>query len=503
MRIHNYSGTRGWTRSLIGSLAALALATGCKDFISPKPNDVLTTENFYKTASDAVAAVNAVYSQTKWQYWLGFWYMSDIATDDIIASANFGSDGHRMADYVFDAQEWPLGDAWGGRYSVINKANAVLDRVPAISMDEALKARLLGEARYLRALAYFDLVRFFGDVPLVEHEVTKVSGLGLARTPAAQVYALIVSDLQAAAAALPASYSGGDAGRVTSGAAFSLLAKVYLNQKDYTHAAQTAGQVIASGRYSLNATWKDNFRIADEITNPESIFEINYDATLDPGAGSIMQLFSMPSGYPGGDAYGLMQATPSLIALFAPNDARGNHGTFMISPYTDEMGRTVTWTMPPGPAFDKYLDETNTQNMTSRGWVQQGNDWIVQRYADVLLIYAEAVNEGAAATSAGSAASALNAVRTRAGLGAVSGLSQAAFRDSLRVERRREFVFEGQRWFDLSRWGTLNAAILAKTAEVSALMPGETTTHGVPSLLMPVPQSELDINHNLKQNTGW
>jgi hypothetical protein len=85
----------------------------------------------------------------------------------------------------------------------------------------------------------------------------------------------------------------------------------------------------------------------------------------------------------------------------------------------------------------------------------------------------------------------------------VSGLSQAAFRDSLRVERRREFVFEGQRWFDLSRWGTLNAAILAKTAEVSALMPGETTTHGVPSLLMPVPQSELDINHNLKQNTGW
>jgi hypothetical protein len=502
MRMRTLCGSNR-RRSILGCLAVLVFAAGCKDFISPKPNDVLTTENFYKTASDAVAAVNAVYSQTKWTYWLGYWYMSDIATDDIIASANFGSDGHRMADYVFDAQEWPLGDAWGGRYSVINKANAVLDRVPAISMDDALKARLLGEARYLRALAYFDLVRFFGDVPLVEHEVTKVSGLGLARTPSAQVYALIVSDLQAAAAALPASYSVGDIGRVTSGAALSLLAKVYLNQKDYTHAAQTAGQVITSGHYSLNATWKDNFRIADEITNPESIFEINYDATLDPGAGSIMQLFSMPSGYPGGDAYGLMQATPSLIALFAPNDVRGNHGTFMISPYTDEMGRTVTWTMPPGPAFDKYLDENNPQNMTSRGWVQQANNWIVQRYADVLLIYAEAVNEGGAPTSAGSAQSAFNAVRTRAGLAAVNGLSQGAFRDSLRVERRREFVFEGQRWFDLSRWGTLDAAIRAKTAEVSALMPGETTVHGVPSTLMPVPQSELDINHSLKQNEGW
>ena len=182
MRILNFRGISGRTRSLVGGLAALVLAIGCRDFISPRPNDVLTTENFYNTASDAVAAVNAVYSQTKLTYWLGFWYMSDIATDDIIASANFGSDGHRMANYDFDPQEWPLGDAWGGRYGVINKANAVLDRVPAISMDATLKARVLAEARYLRALAYFDLVRFFGDVPLVEHEVTNISGLKLART---------------------------------------------------------------------------------------------------------------------------------------------------------------------------------------------------------------------------------------------------------------------------------------------------------------------------------
>jgi hypothetical protein len=199
-----------------------------------------------------------------------------------------------------------------------------------------------------------------------------------------------------------------------------------------------------------------------------------------------------------------MQVAPSLIAQFASNDQRGNHGTFMISPYTDAMGRTVTWTMPPGAAFDKYLDETNTQNMTSRGWAQQSNNWIIQRYADVLLIYAEAVTEGGpASAAAGTAEDALNQVRTRAGLAPVSGLSSSAFRDSLRLERRREFVFEGQRWFDLSRWGVLDAAIRAKTAEVSALLPGETTVHGVPSNLMPLPQSELDINHNLTQNPGW
>jgi hypothetical protein len=166
------------------------------------------------------------------------------------------------------------------------------------------------------------------------------------------------------------------------------------------------------------------------------------------------------------------------------------------------MGRTTTWAMPPGAAFDKYLDETDVQNMTARAWGAQSNDWIVLRYADVLLMYAEAVNEGGTAGSL-SAGDALNEVRTRAGLNPVTGLSQGALRDSIRVERRREFVFEGQRWFDLVRYGTLDAAIRAKTAEVSALFPGETDVHGVPSLLLPIPQTEINADPNLTQNEGW
>jgi hypothetical protein len=134
--------------------------------------------------------------------------------------------------------------------------------------------------------------------------------------------------------------------------------------------------------------------------------------------------------------------------------------------------------------------------------VAQSNDWIVLRYADVLLMYAEAVNEGGTPT-AGTAEAALNLVRTRAGILPVSGLSQAAFRDSVWLDRRREFVFEGQRWFDLSRWGILDQAIRAKTAEVKAIAPGETDVHGVPSNLFPIPQSERDINPNLTQNPGW
>lgn len=490
----------------LATLAALVTlggaATGCDSFLDPHPTDVLTPENFYRTSADAVAAVNGVYEQVKWTYWLGFWYVSDVATDDIVASANFGSDGHRMSNYVFDALEWPLGGVWGDSYRTINRTNAVLDRVPAIAMDSTLRRRLLGEGHFFRALAYFNLVRLFGDVPLLDHEVTSLAGLNVARTPAADVYALIESDLQGAIAALPASYSGADIGRATKGAAQALLAKVHLTRGDWTAAAQTAGAIITSGRYALVADWHDNFRIATEITNSESIYEVNYDGTVDPGAGSVQTLFSLPSGYPGGDAYGLMYVPPSLVALFDTADVRGEGGTLMTSPFVNAAGDTVTWAMPPGPAFAKYLDQTSAQNTGARAWVAQSNDWIVLRYADVLLMYAEAVNEGGAAT-AGSAQSALNLVRGRAGLAPVSGLSTAAFRDSVRLERRREFVFEGQRWFDLARWGTLNDAIVAKTTELQTLAPGETTVHGVPGTLMPIPQSERDLNRQLTQNPGW
>ena len=484
--------------SAIGGLAIVGLLSACDNFLDPEPTDLLAPENFYRTGSDAVAAVNGVYAQLKWLYWLEFWYLSDIATDDVVASANFGSDGQRMSDYTFDSREWPIAGVWTDCYRTINLANAVLDRVPSISpMDEGLRKRVLGEARFLRALAYFNLVRFFGDVPLLKNEVRSLDGLEVERAPASEVYALIVSDLQEAAAALPASYSGADVGRATSGAAQALLAKVYLTQGDWARAAEVAGALISSGRYALLPDWKDNFRIAMELRNSESIFELNYDGTLDPGAGSVHTLFSLPSGYPGGDAYGLMYLPRSLVKLFAPNDERGEGGTFMTSPYTDRLGRTVTFAMPPGPAFAKYLDETDDQNMTARAWARQSNNWIVLRYADVLLMYAEAVNEGGAPVGGMSKEAALNAVRQRAGLAPVGALSQAAFRDSLRVERRREFVFEGHRWFDLARWGILADAIRAKHAELGKS--GGTP----PSNLMPIPGGEIDRNRKLTQNPGW
>jgi hypothetical protein len=369
-------------------------------------------------------------------------------------------------------------------------------------MDTTLKARVLGEAHFLRALSYFNLVRLFGDVPLLDKEVTSLASVDVARSPAAQVYTLILSDLNTAVATLPASYSGADVGRVTAGAARGLLTKVYLTQGNFAQAAQTAAQVISSGRYALLANFKDNFRIASELTNSESMFELNYDGILNPGAGSVVTLFALPAGYPGGDAYGLMEVLPSTIAKFSAADKRGQGASFITSPYTDATGRTIRWALPSGGTIQKYLDESSTQNTTSRGWAQQSNNWVVLRYADVLLMYAEAVNEGGTAGGTTKEA-ALNLVRQRAGLPAISALSQAAFRDSVRVERQRELLFEGQRWFDLARWGLLDTTIRAKTTEVAARYPGETTTHGVKSALLPIPQSEINLNPKLTQNTGW
>jgi starch-binding outer membrane protein, SusD/RagB family len=489
------------TTVLLGCLT-LSLAA-CDKFLAANPTDVLAPENFYRSRADAISAVNAVYSQTQWTYFF-YWYESDVASDDIFATSNFGADGHQLASYTFDPTLWSIDNVWSNAYITINRANIVLDRVPPIAMDVTERNRVLSEAHYLRALMYFELVRMFGDVPLIEHEAKTVADAQIPRSPAGEVYSLIVSDLQTAMNDLPPSYSGSDLGRATSGAATSLLAKVYLNQKDYTNAAKYAGQVMASGNYSLNARWLDNFRIADEFTSPESIFEINYGApeqTPDV-VGSVQTLFSLPSGFPGGDAYGLMQVNPDLIALYAANDQRGNGATYMSSPYTDASGRTATWGVPNGAAFHKWLDETSSKDMTTRSWQQMPNNWIIQRYADVLLIYAEAVNSGGTATN-GSAEAALNQVRARAGIPTVTGLGASALSDSIRVERRREFAFEGQRWFDLSRWGVLDATFMAKTTQMQTLFPGETGVHGVPSSLFPIPIGQINSNAQLTQNPGW
>src|SRR5262245_21488737 len=495
----------------------LVVASGCKDFLDPKPSDVLAPENFYQTGEDAVTAVNSAYAQVIWFYFWQF-YQTDVASDDAIATSNFGTDGHQLADWTLDPTLWSLDDNWSNAYITITRTNTVIDRVPGITMDQTQKNRVLGEARFLRGLMYFNLVRMFGGVPLILHELKSAAEAQTPRATAEAVYAQVIEDLTAAKAGLPASYpNSADKGRATTGAASALLAKVYLTQRDYAKAAQESGSVIASHQYSLNADFMDNFRIADEVTNPESIFEINYGSP-DQAAGvvgSVHTLFTLPSGFPGGDAYGLIEVSPQFMAIFAPVDKRGNHATWMqqtmlarptggpILGYVAAPGDTVTWGVPGGAAFAKWIDLSNSANRSARSWQSNPNNWIVLRYADVLLMYAEAVARGGT-PSAGTAVDRLNEVRQRAGIPTIA-VSGTALVDSVLVERRRELAFEGHRWYDLSRLGIIDSTFRAKTQFLSTYVPGETNVHGSPggSNLFPVPQTQLNTNKLLTQNPGW
>src|SRR5439155_24213946 len=165
------------------------------------------------------------------------------------------------------------------------------------------------------------------------------------------------------------------------------IAKSYGRLQAWTNGARPAGQVMDFGGCSLLCRYLVSFPVATGITNSESIFEVNCDGTLDPGAGSVHTLFSISSGFPGGDAYGLMTVTPSLANLFAARDTRGKNATFIDTGYVDALGDTVRWNDPPanyGPTFLKYLDQTDFQNMHTRARVKQSSNWIVLRYADVL-----------------------------------------------------------------------------------------------------------------------
>ncbi|HMG69472.1 MAG TPA: RagB/SusD family nutrient uptake outer membrane protein, partial [Gemmatimonadaceae bacterium] len=181
MHTNNLLKTLRRKTAILSCLTALSVA-GCDQFLEPKPTDVLAPENFYRSAADAVSAVNSVYSQSQWVYfWV--WYESDVASDDAFATANYGADGHQLASYTFDKTLWSINDLWTNAYITINKANIVLDRVPPIVMDVTERNRVLGEAHYLRALMYFQLVRMFGDVPLMDKEAKSVADAQIPRTP--------------------------------------------------------------------------------------------------------------------------------------------------------------------------------------------------------------------------------------------------------------------------------------------------------------------------------
>jgi starch-binding outer membrane protein, SusD/RagB family len=482
-------------------LTSLLLLTSCSErFLELTPNTQVSTETFYKTASEFRTAVNAAYSalQADGLYASVYSHLAEVPSDNvgILQVGNAQSD---FDVFVVSPANGSLLSFYGASYAGIQRCNVVLNRIDPVTISPTtLKDQFIGEAKFLRALHYFNLVRCFGDVPLILAETTNIQeNYEYGRTPVADVYKQIIADLTEAEAKLPVAYTASDIGRATRGAAKALLGKVYLTQKAYPLAVTKLKEVIdltnaGSRVYELAPQYRDNFDPAksNNVGHRESIFEVQFK-TGGLGEGSPYGNTTPPFGAPAtvtgvGNGNGtFMWPTTDIKLAYRNNDLRKTANldsvriTGVFQTYCKKYLHSAYGTVP----FNSFDSDINFPLM---------------RFADVLLMYAEAINEANNGPNA-VAYEALNRVRrrafgvTNATVDYPANLSKTDFFLAVEAERRFELAFEGHRWFDLLR---TDRAIPVMTAKGSPIKPHH--------LLFPIPQAEIDINPSkMKQNPGY
>lgn len=489
----------------ISLYVAILLLCGC-DFLNRSPYDSVDTSQGFQTVADAEAAVNAAYQPLQWAklYNMRIWTLDIIAGNSEVGAGG-GTDGEEtvdLANFIADADNFAALDLWRGPSPGILRCNFVLQKVPAMDIDEAIKNRILGEAYFLRAHYYFILVRLFGGVPLQTEPADSDSDLLLPRASVDEIYELIESDLEEAISRLPkrSGYAQANMGRATKEAAMAELARVYMTyHQDYEHYQEVVTLCDAIGEmgYRLEEDYADLWNPAKQ-NGVESIFEVqyygktNYDFWSNENQASWLSTFTGPrnSGMAAG-CYGWNQPTAEFVSQYETGDVRKEKTIFYTGcPTFDGMTYSSAYSTT-GYNVRKFL-LTKTQ---SPDYNTSNQNWVVTRYADVLLMKAEALNEMGQTTLAEAP---LYEVRCRAGLtnrSTIEGLSQMQMREKIIHERRMELAFEGHRWFDMIRYKD-NYALeflhsIGKTAASSK------------HLLLPIPTQEREANPKLTQNPGW
>ncbi len=480
---------------LIG-LALLGLHS-CDKFLELEPesqgiavNNTSSDSIFFKTASEAEAALAGVYRDFKNEYFeLDYFVNGDGQSDDAYAGADNPAN-FQIDEYKLDATNSNVSRDWRYLYSTIGKCNTVINNVGAVNdpaMTANRKEEIIGEASFIRAFMYFQAVQLWGDVPLQLKEVKTISAATLdeiypqifpARAPKAEVYAQIIADLETALAKVPV--TAADKGYATKGAVNAVLAKVYatLEPHDWTKVKQYCDAVIAGG-YTLLPNYDDLWNTANENT-AESIFEINYNGgTTDGNWGTKMfrgldwKKFNIPSN--------------DLLAVY---DAEGD---------TKRKNANIIFEDVSGKWSDAHYPQTQYPFVNKWRNFQEGSNqnYIFIRLADILLLKAEALNE---LNDQPGAAALVDQIRTRVNLDATTASTQADLRLAIEKERRLELAFEGHRWFDLKRTGRAIEVI-------NQVKDGDGTSLGYnltnQRLVWPVPQTELDKNIRLQQNPGY
>lgn len=473
----------------------------CEDFLEKPPQGELTQTNFPVTAEDALLATNAAYNTMRDpNFNSGLFPLHDIMSDD----ANKGSNPDDQAATIgpFDRfqhlkTEGAILRWWNTLYKAVRRTNVVIEKVPTITMDATLRNRYVGEARFLRALYYFDLVRAWGGVPLL----TTVDPQVLPRSSVAEVYQLIEDDLLFAIANLPrkSQYSGTDIGRASKGAAQALLAKVYLFQGKWTDAAAKALDVINSGDYNLEADFDNANSVAGE-QGIESVFEVSSfgNEGIENGGnqyGNVQGVRGTPN-----RGWGFNRPTESLRNSFEPGDPRLESTVIFLGEVLD--GVTIAGDgLTPDQTTDSH-GQTEVESYNQKVWTPGntvppsfGHNRRFIRFSEVLLIAAEALNEN---NDAAGALVQLNRVRQRAREGNnailpdITITNKDQLRDIILRERRVELALEGHRFWDLVR-----------TNKAESVLGPLGFIKGKHELL-PIPQTEIDLSQGaLAQNPGW
>lgn len=457
---------------VLASLASL-LMTSCGDsFFDLEPASSVTIDKVYKTASDYNVAVIGCYSKLQSQ--VNFYtecceYRSDNLT--LSAPTSGTQDRYDIDHFVEKPSNGILSSYWANFNNNVYRCNLLLDQIDNANIADNLKKQYKGEAMFIRALNYFNMYRIWGGVPATKHVVSAAEALKIARCSDEQMFDLIAGDLKEIVDNnyLPETYSSSDMGRATDGAAKALLGKVYLTFHKWTEARDVLSQLI--GKYQLVSPISQVFSV-DNKDNNEIIFAVHFNKEVEGEGHSYWYNIT--------NASDETNQSSSLINTYPTDDTRKNLITYVKAANNVYL-------------MNKFYDtKSTTFNVV-------GNDQILLRYADVLLMYAEALNEIGYDASEGSLAlKYLNAVRERAGISDLTAKqlnSQEKFRKGILVERQREFPYEGQRWFDLVRMGFAQSVMAENGIEIKDYQ-----------LLFPIPQQEIEKVGDtsiLWQNPGY
>jgi hypothetical protein len=483
---------------IISLIAAIGL-TGCsKSFSDRPPVDQITVDNFYQTVAQVQASTNILYGAP----WFGYntkvaWSISELYGGN---GRTYSSDVINFGNFTVTSNNFELSACWNSLFTVVAQANALINTLPVKvnkTVDAATINNALGEAHLFRALAYFHLVRLFGPIPIIANYSNYISNYQVNTNPVTDVYKFIINDLKFAESNCTHMIRGsayGGQGRVSSGSASALLAKVYLYMQDYTNAQAEAQKVISSGEFKLYGTdvqgksFGDLFLTANN-NNEETIIALHWAAGASYGLGNAQQASlaynSVITGT--GDGYGQLGPTFSLFDQYDTVHDNRFRATIMMpgSKYPQINQATGGYTLPltansQGTYMQvkKYVIGTPADNGGVGAAQSTGNNTYMMRYSEVYLILAEAIMAGATTSTDPAALNAINTVRSRAGLSPLTSIRrgyttpnpavnyygnpgtppQTLYRDDIIEERRREFAIENDYWYDLQRIDGFNVS---------------------------------------------